>query len=213
MQQASRHWQRGGWKEGESSVLYIVVRRTEPGKEACCMWLLADFQDSGTQRHVLDIAQMCTEWCGMFILRRAKAGCNIMYTYNCKYFPNIYILTIFMMITCMGSHWSSTLLGCMMIVYLDDCICSVWWHYMLWPSIWRINFLLIQSAIVHISIPGACVTAKASMDMQHCNAPIHIYIYQSACNVGRPLIKAVTPQNIANNLLRNLMVKTLVDYL
>ena len=51
------------------------------------------------------------------------------------------------------------------------------------------------------------------MDIQHCNAPIHIYTYRNACSVGRPLIKAVTPQNIANNLLRNLMVKILVDYL
>lgn len=143
--------------------------------------------------------------------------------YNRKYFSNIHIyifiyifLTTFMMITCMGLHWSSTLLGCMKIdVDLDGCICSLCvrnkWYYMLCPSIWRSNFLLIQSAFVHISIPGACLTAKVSMDMQHCNglhAPIHIYIYHSAFNVGRPLSKAVTPWNVANDLLHYLMVKS-----
>ena len=37
--------------------------------------------------------------------------------------------------------------------------------------------------------------------------------YRSASNVGRPLIKVVTPWNIANDLLRNLMIKTIIDYL
>ena len=37
--------------------------------------------------------------------------------------------------------------------------------------------------------------------------------YRTASNVGRPLIKVVTPWKIANDLLRNLMIKTLIDYL
>ncbi len=41
----------------------------------------------------------------------------------------------------------------------------------------------------------------------------YYYYYRTAFNVGRPLIRVVTPQNIADDLLRNSMIKTLIDYL
>ncbi len=37
--------------------------------------------------------------------------------------------------------------------------------------------------------------------------------YRTAFNVGRPLIKVVTPRDIAHDLLRNLMIKIILDYL
>ena len=37
--------------------------------------------------------------------------------------------------------------------------------------------------------------------------------YRTASNVGRPLINVVTPRNVANDLLRSLMIETLIDCL
>ncbi len=37
--------------------------------------------------------------------------------------------------------------------------------------------------------------------------------YRTAFNVGRPLIKVVTHRNIAHDLLRNLTIIILIDYL
>ena len=48
--------------------------------------------------------------------------------------------------------------------------------------------------------------------MQHFNFN-HQPPYRTASNVGRPLIKVVTPWNIANDILRNVLIKSLIDYL
>ena len=42
---------------------------------------------------------------------------------------------------------------------------------------------------------------------------VYYSYYRTASNVGRPLIKVVTPWNIANDILRNVLIKSLIDYL
>ena len=42
---------------------------------------------------------------------------------------------------------------------------------------------------------------------------MNVLVYRTASNVGRPLTKVVTPRNTANDFLRNLMIKSLIDYL
>ena len=47
----------------------------------------------------------------------------------------------------------------------------------------------------------------------HMFVPLLSTDYRSAFVVGRPPIEVVTPRNIAHDHLRNLIIKTLIDYL
>ncbi len=46
----------------------------------------------------------------------------------------------------------------------------------------------------------------------YCYYHYFYFYYRTASNVSRPLIMVVTPRNIANDLLRNFMIQTLIDF-
>ncbi len=75
------------------------------------------------------------------------------------------------------------------------------------------NILEAQKIVLQDMQSNSACHAMSSLLSVTCIHACCCKKYRTASNVDWPLIKVVTPRNIANDLLRNLMIKTLIDYL